>query len=164
MLQFIADNVEDFWRYMPISRRFLRKKYIFPHFSRILPLQVRQSLFTIALNNLQVAVFRQRSNIYKNKSTVSVLLPDFFRPCFIIWVTLTYLITAMNKNQLQHDRLSGKWTLEKCDVMVFYSRLKHNVMFFWFFFFFFFFFLLFGYCFFRWMLQYFMVDNMLWKA
>ena len=35
----------------------------FLHFNRILPLQVRQSLFTITLNSLQVAVFRQRSNI-----------------------------------------------------------------------------------------------------
>ena len=42
-----------------------KKKYIFPHFSGILPLQVRQSLFTITLNNLQVAVFRQRSNIFQ---------------------------------------------------------------------------------------------------
>ena len=41
-----------------------KQEYIFPYFSRILPLQVRQSLFTITLNNLQVTVFRQRSNIF----------------------------------------------------------------------------------------------------
>ena len=41
------------------------KKDIFPHFSRILSLQVRQSLFTITINNLQVADFRQRSNIFQ---------------------------------------------------------------------------------------------------
>ena len=42
-----------------------KKKNIFPHLSRILPLQVLESLFTITLNNLQVAVFRQRSNIFQ---------------------------------------------------------------------------------------------------
>ena len=60
MLQFIAGNVEDFWRYMPISRRYLWKKYIFLHLSRILSLQVSQRLFAITLNNLQAPVFRQR--------------------------------------------------------------------------------------------------------
>ena len=54
------------------------KRIIFPYFSRILSLQVRQSLFTITLNNLQVAVFHQRLNrADKNKSTVSVLCPIF---------------------------------------------------------------------------------------
>ena len=62
VLQFIA---EDCLLYMPISRRFLWKKVHFPYFSRVLPLQVRQSLFTITPNNLQVAVFRQRSNIFQ---------------------------------------------------------------------------------------------------
>ena len=41
------------------------EKVYFPYFSRTLPLQVRQSLFSITLNNLQVAVFRQRLNIYQ---------------------------------------------------------------------------------------------------
>ena len=44
---------------------FYEKKYIFPHLSRILSPQVRQRLFTITLNNLQEAVFRQRSNIFQ---------------------------------------------------------------------------------------------------
>ena len=44
-----------------------KQEYIFPHFSRILPLQVRQSLFIITLNNLQVAVFRQQSNIFQQR-------------------------------------------------------------------------------------------------
>ena len=44
---------------------FIKKKFIFPHFSRILPLQVRQRFFTITLNNLQEAVFRQRSNMFQ---------------------------------------------------------------------------------------------------
>ena len=53
----------------------MKKKNIFPHFSRILPLQVRQRLFTVTLNNLQEAVFRQLSFFFfnradKNKSTV----------------------------------------------------------------------------------------------
>ena len=36
-----------------------------PHFSRILPLQVRQRLFIITLNNLQEAVFRQQSFFFQ---------------------------------------------------------------------------------------------------
>ena len=60
----------------------LMKNVYFSHFSRILPLQVRQSLFTITLNNLQLAVFRQRSIFFNragtNKSTISVLCLNFF--------------------------------------------------------------------------------------
>ena len=44
-----------------------KKIYIFPHFSRILPLQVRQRLFTITLNNLQGAVFRQQSFFFSTE-------------------------------------------------------------------------------------------------
>ena len=44
---------------------FYEKKYIFPHFSRILPLQVRQRLFIVTLNNLQEAVFRQLSFFFQ---------------------------------------------------------------------------------------------------
>ena len=70
----------------------MEKKNIFPHFSRILPLEVRQRLFTVILDNLQEAVFRQLSFIFSTeqikikawfkhrKST----LPDFFQPYFII--------------------------------------------------------------------------------
>ena len=43
------------------------KKNIFPHFSRILPLQVRQRLFIITLNNLQEAVFRQQSFFFSTE-------------------------------------------------------------------------------------------------
>ena len=50
----ICQLAEDFY--------FMKKVY-FPHCSRILPLQVRQIAFTITFNNLQVAVFRRRSNI-----------------------------------------------------------------------------------------------------
>ena len=50
-----------------IADDFYEKKYIyiFPHFSRIQPLQVRQRLFTITLNNLQEAVFRQQSIFFQ---------------------------------------------------------------------------------------------------
>ena len=89
VLQFTADNVEYFWRYMPntCSRRFFEKKKIYiyfsTHFSRILSLQVRQRLFIITLNNLQEAVFPSALIFFfnradKNKSTVSVLCLIFF--------------------------------------------------------------------------------------
>ena len=42
-----------------------KKKKKNPHFSRILPLQVRQRLFIITLNNLQEAVFRQQSFFFQ---------------------------------------------------------------------------------------------------
>ena len=51
------------------------KKYIFPGFSRILPLQVRQSLFTITLNNLQVAFLRQRSVKYISIEQIEIKAP-----------------------------------------------------------------------------------------
>ena len=65
MLQFTADNIEDFDVICQLADDFYEKKYIFPHFSRILLLQVRQSHFTFTLNNLQVAVLNQRSNIFQ---------------------------------------------------------------------------------------------------
>ena len=48
-----------------LADNFYEKMYIFPHFSRILPLQVSQRLFTIIFNNLQEAVFHQRSNTFQ---------------------------------------------------------------------------------------------------
>ena len=44
-----------------------KKKNIFPHFSRILPLQVCQRLFIITLNNLQEAVFHQQSFFFSTE-------------------------------------------------------------------------------------------------
>ena len=59
--------------------------YIFPYFSRSVPLQVRQRLCTITLNmlNLQEAVFRQRVKYFsteqiKVNAQYKCILPDFF--------------------------------------------------------------------------------------
>ena len=58
------------------------------------------SLLLLTIRKWQFSVSGQYffNRADKNKSTRKCTLPDLFRPCFIIRVTLTYLITAMNKN------------------------------------------------------------------
>ena len=80
---------------------FLWKKYIFHILVGFYPSKsVRAFSLLLLICKWQFSVsgqiFFNRAD--KNKSTVSVLCLFIFRPCFIIWVTLTYLITAINKN------------------------------------------------------------------
>ena len=67
---------------------FYEKGIFFPHFSRILSLQVRQSLSLLLVTickwqfSVNGQIFFNRAD--KNKSTVRVLCLIFFRPSFII--------------------------------------------------------------------------------
>ena len=62
---------------------------IFSHFSRILPLQVHQRLFSITLKNLQEAVFRQRS-IFFSTEQIKIKAPYVHFAWFVFGHALLY--------------------------------------------------------------------------
>ena len=67
------------------------KKYIFSHFSRILPLQVRQSLFTITLSLVAICWERLSRQLF------TVL---FFNAVLVVLVPLSFCVWAGCGNRL----------------------------------------------------------------